>query len=623
MNDLRGSVRQRAFIPLFATLLLVGSCGGGDGRQDGSVDRPVMESGRAPDDGAEDPGAGEGPLGPDGSVMTDGSSAGVPTLTARFVSAVRSACEFSGPLAVQSRGENEILMVTADGTLTAIDPVSGADRWQMSLPAPAGLTAHLVAPPATVPTHRLVLAWQDVSPDWTRMNHHVGVVDLEQRTLDPQFPVLTVTGSKPAYGGSGTISFVPAHAYARSAVAYAELAGRELGLAYVSYGNVRDLPPWHGWIFEVDLEAWRAEGASGAITASMVTTDEDNCGPENSDGSRGMLCGGGIWSHFGPEIVYDPQVPDGFSLFVATGNGALDPTRGDFANSVLRLGRGLRFDAGCDPLLCDGFDSIDPSPACLASCENLFMPRLAAGQSVPDGANRACVGRTLLGCYAALDWDLGASAPAITPVPGGPTVIVQPGKDGSVYLVDATHLGTLYDRAPIMDGCGEQSGHCKADWAGTIVTRPKVVTVDGRVLALVPTFVEDDAHPAGLQALEISVEGGTPHLVPRWQAPAFDTPEAIAAFRNPAGGVTVADVGGDAFAAVVATGPRGQAGTLYWVRVRDGAILQRVQLAGPGQRYAAPLVFGDGLYLPSCQHTGSPDFNEGTAQIEAFTISAP
>ena len=543
------------------------------------------------------------------------------TLSPRFVTPARASCEFSSPLSIVSRGEPEVLIATADGTIAAVDPTTGAEVWSVSLTAPAGFSPHLAAPLVVVDTNRVVLAWQDVLSDWTRANHHLGVIDLEARALDPQFPTLTLAASKPTAGGAGTVNFVPAHAYSRSALAYARLPGHALGLVYASYGNVRDLQPFHGWVFEVDLDEWKAEGAAAAVTASLVTTADDACGAENSDGSRQMLCGGGVWAHRGPQVVYSDLAPDGFELLVPTGNGLLDPTKGDFANAVLRTGHGLAFDPGCDALMCDAFDALSPSEACQASCRNLFMPRLLPAQTVPEGPNRACVGLTFLGCYAALDWDLGASAPAVVALPGGPRVVLQPGKDGSVYLFDAEHMGTLYDRAPIMAGCGEGGGHCTATWAGTIAARPELVTVDGAVLALLPTFVNDDVHPAGLQAIEVSMAGGAPHLVPRWQAPRFDGPESVTAFRGHPGGVAVVDVAGEPFAAVVDNVSPGGRGTLYWVRVRDGEIVQRIQLAGPGQRFAPPLAVGNALYVPSCDHTGTPSFNEGPSNLEAFSIS--
>jgi hypothetical protein len=262
----------------------------------------------------------------------------------------------------------------------------------------------------------------------------------------------------------------------------------------------------------------------------------------------------------------------------------------------------------------------------MASCANLFMPRLLNGQSVPRGAGDACVGKTLLQCYAALDWDLGASAPARVTLPAGQRLVVMPGKDGAVYLFDEDHLGTLYDRAPIMDGCGEGDDTCTADWAGTIVTKPAVATVDGATLALVPTFVFDTTHPAGLQALEIAVDvDGTPRFNPRWQAPSFGSDgtgnaAARAAFRRPPSGVTVTNIGGDTYALVVDTGAPGQQGTLYWIRVRDGAILQTLTMHGPGQRYAPPLLANGNVYLPSCEHTGTPNYNEGPSSLEAFRI---
>ena len=110
-----------------------------------------------------------------------------------------------------------------------------------------------------------------------------------------------------------------------------------LGLVYVSFGNVRDLQPWHGWLFEIDLDAWQAQAQNeiddagdgvnptdpvNPITGTLVTTAaEGDCGAEDSDGPREMACGGGIWAARGPEVIADPASPDGYALLVATGNG--------------------------------------------------------------------------------------------------------------------------------------------------------------------------------------------------------------------------------------------------------------------------------------------------------------
>jgi hypothetical protein len=95
----------------------------------------------------------------------------------------------------------------------------------------------------------------------------------------------------------------------------------------------------------------------------------------------------------------------------------------------------------------------------------------------------------------------------------------------------------------------------------------------------------------------------------------------VSAFRHHAGGVAVIHIAGEPFAAVVDSALPGQLGRLYLVRVRDGEIVQRVTLAGAGQRFAAPLVVDGALYIPSCEHTGVPNFNEGPSHIQAFSIS--
>jgi hypothetical protein len=541
------------------------------------------------------------------------------SLAPLFVTPSRAACTFAGPMAVTSRGEPEVLLATADGTFTGVDPRTGATAWEATLP---GLIPNLVAPPVVV-GHRVVFAWQEVTPDWTRTAHQLGVLDLDARALDPQFPPVTLAAQAAAADGGAPIDFLPAHAFSRAALVHASVPDRVLGLVYAGFGNVRDLQPWHGWLFEVDLDAWQAQGSAAAVSASLVTTAATaDCGPENGDGAKQMACGGGIWAAAGPAVIADPDSPDGFALLVPTGNGLLDPTRASFANAVLRVGRGLAFDPGCDGALCAGFDPTSPGDACAASCQRLFIPRLPAGQLGPAGPAGDCADATLLSCYAKHDWDLGASSPVVVDLPAAGNAparaLLQPGKDGALYLADADRLGTLYDRAPLMPSCAEDGGTCTATWAGTIVTGPALATVDGETLALVPTFISDDRHPAGLKAVTIDVTGAAPVLRPRWQAPPADDPASLSGFRSAPGAVTVVEAGGELYAAF--TDPGVSPAMLYWVRVRDGAVLQRVPLAGGGQRYAAPLAQDGILYVPSCARTGTPTFDEGPSVLEAFTI---
>jgi hypothetical protein len=71
-----------------------------------------------------------------------------------------------------------------------------------------------------------------------------------------------------------------------------------------------------------------------------------------------------------------------------------------------------------------------------------------------------------------MDYDLGATAPVKATLTDGHSVLIQPGKDGGVYLIDADHLGTQYDRLQIADICDTPDDPCKTSWSGMIVTQP-------------------------------------------------------------------------------------------------------------------------------------------------------
>ena len=162
----------------------------------------------------------------------------------------------------------------------------------------------------------------------------------------------------------------------------------------------------------------------------------------------------------------------------------------------------------------------------MASCRDLFIPRLAAGDAPLAPPYGKCEGKSFLECYAAMDMDFGASAPAPVTLPSGRQVMVQPAKDGAVYLIDADHFGTMLDRLVVRDFCGQNGGICCCHWAGTMVTEPLVTEVDGTPVALIPTFYMDDTNPAGVVAIDIVEEGDGASLRHRWHSPAEISPEA-------------------------------------------------------------------------------------------------
>ena len=522
-------------------------------------------------------------------------------------------CTIATPLATTSRDAPILVAATSDGIVLGLSPVDGSELFRVPLPVGDGETSHLAATPALV-GHRLIVAWMGWvgSIDAGRRRHRVGVIDLDTRAFDPAFPTIELAASVPANDGTGDVPFLPAHSYSRSRITTARPFGSTLGRAWVTFGNLRDIQPWHGWVFELDLDAWSSGGTAQA--AVFLTTPEADCGPKGKSGSVDMICGGGVWSPGGPNVSIVDDEPE---LLVATGNGALDLGRRDYANSILRVHPGLDFDPACDPTLCADFDPIDPSLACIESCRDLFVPRLLPGDppfDVPDGR---CDGKTFFECYALTDWDLGANSPARVPLGAGEVVVI-PAKDGGVYLADAGHLGTLHDRLQLTAVCGANGGTCTANWAGTMVTTPAITSApDGTPVAIIPTFVFDQTNPAGIVALDLIEEPGAgPRLRKRWEAPRFDDPEAVSRFREHVGRPAIFAPGGIPHAVVVDPGPDGSDdGILYVVRVEDGAIVGRLGLDGPGRKYLEPIVDDQTVIVGSCEREGG-----GPSHLEAWGL---
>jgi outer membrane protein assembly factor BamB len=522
-------------------------------------------------------------------------------------------CTGASPLLVTSQGEDFVVGVAMDGLVRAFDVDTGALAWSIALPVPDGRVANVTSSPVLFDESHLVIAYQHVVPgSFDRDAHRVVVVDLEARALDPSFPAITPSGSRPTWDGTGIVEFSAAHSFSRAALVHVDVPDRVRGLVYVTYGNIRDIQPWHGWIFELDLDAWAMSGAGAAISSFLLTTAEDDCGTPGHTGSEEMVCGGGVWVPAGAGVRETRG--GGFELLVPTGNGMLDPNRGQFSNGVLRTGRGLAFTHGCTDASCASWDPTDPALACVESCEDLFVPRMEPDDPPLRPASGRCDGMTMFECWGQIDWDFGASTPVVVDVPGGPEVIVAAAKDGAVYVFDADHFGTLYDRLQIADWCGAAGDTCTAEWAGMIVTEPVVTTLDGAPLLLVPTFEFDRTHAGGVVAVRLAMEEGAPHLTRVWSAPSGD--EAIVRFRRHASRPVLTTIGGESVALVWDVGDAATPGRLFAIRVRDGETLGRAELDGPGQRYVRPLVVGDRVWVSSC----AP--GDGAGHLEAYGMSA-
>lgn len=524
-------------------------------------------------------------------------------------------CALASPLPVTVDGALQWVIVTSEGRVASYGR-DGDLVWSFDVPVDEGRQAEMAATPVAI-GELVVIAWQvRDAGDGDRHAHQVAVVNAADGALDPRFPIVTLTASPPASDGSGTVPFLPAHAYSRAALVAGRRAGDQLGLAYVTYGNVQDRQPWHGWVFELDLDAWLAGGPDAAISSVLVVTPERDCGAlPTFDGG----CGGGIWAPAGPYLL---QRDDDFELWLPTGNGQLDLARDDYANTIMRTGPGLQFDPQCDPEACADFDPRAPSEACMASCRDLFIPRLRAGDPPLAPENGRCDDLTFLECYAELDLDLGANSPAPVTLPSGRTVVVLPAKDGAVYLFDAAHMGTMLDRLQLRAFCGDNGGDCTGyNWAGTMVTEPLITEVGGAPVAVIPTFYFDTTNPGGVVALDIVEDGPEVTLRERWSAPERGSDEALERFRQHTGRLALIELDGVAY--VVLADPadaNDRSARLYLIRVDDGEIVERADLDGRGQRYQEPAVDGTRFFLNSCDSPYATP--SGPSHLEAWDVVA-
>ncbi|MEQ1546425.1 hypothetical protein [Methyloglobulus sp.] len=507
-----------------------------------------------------------------------------------------------------SQGRPIVIVPSSDGEITALDGEIGVLEWKINAPVPEGQEAQLISTPVMI-ENKLVILYQCLEKG-VRTSHRMAVIDLVQKKLDETFPVLVLSAEKPAAGGVASVKFKPPTAFSHSALKHTRKVGTEWGFVYAAFGNAGDTQPFHGWLFEIDMDAWKLRGTAQAISNVLLTTPEAECPVTIESGTQEMICAGGIWTPAGPQLY---PTADSFELFVPVGNGQVDLARHDYANTLMRVQPGLQFNPECDAQLCKNFNASQPDYACMSSCKNLFIPRLTASNTFFKPANGECDVKTFWECLAWMDYDLGASAPVKVNLKSGHSVLVQPGKEGAVYLIDANHLGTQYDRLQIVDMCGTPSDPCKAGWMGMIVTQPALTTINDEPVVVIPTFMPDNTHPAGLVALKIVLTDGKPKLQGFWQYPDPASSTAVKKFRSHPSLPVISTLGEDNDA-IVWTVDIGNPGTLYGIRVKDGVVLFEQSLLGTGRQLSAPLIDGNTLYLASTLP------GTGKAMIEAYQI---
>ncbi|MBK7586500.1 MAG: hypothetical protein IPI67_40720 [Myxococcales bacterium] len=528
-------------------------------------------------------------------------------------------CLFGSPLAFERGASSEIIVAVGE-RVVGLEPESGAELYSILLPATGAERPFVISTPVLV-GHRLVVAYHTTEmPGEThkpgrdvmdpRKSQHVAVVDLEARALDASFPLLTLAATAPAFDAGKTVPFRPDHALQRGALTHVPSASG-LGTIVVTFGNGRDLQPWHGWVFELSLDAWQKSGAAAAISLTRVLTPEHDCGPEDESGSRARLCGGGLWAPSGPLLIDADAGPE---LILSPGNGKLDLPRGDYANTLLRVRPGLPFVPECNNQACSNFDADQPALACIESCTNLFVPRVPPDDPPLRPESGVCDGTSLFQCWEKLDY-VGGSTPVVAATPKGTRVLVYPTKEGHVFLVDLAHFGKLYQRKKLVDVCGTKSDGCQADWAGMIVTQPALAQIGAETLLVIPTFMPDTTHESGVFGLALSDGPSGPELEKRWVFPAAGSSAARKRFRWHPSRASVVELAGEQTVWLVEPGTVDQVpGKLLGLRASDGALLIDQPMAGRGFRFVKPLAHRGVLYTPSCNR------DQGAGSLEAHRL---
>lgn len=528
-------------------------------------------------------------------------------------------CTTSSPLVFMGEDGPEIIVGTND-RIVALHPETGSELYSIELPALRDERPFVVSTPVligqklVVAYHTTVAASESQNPGRDlmdkRISQMVAVVDLVAREIDEDFPAVVLSAVEPSADEGHVVPFRADKSLQRGKLVHVPGDEGSLGRVIVTFGNARDLQPWHGWAFSLSLDAWKTDGAAAAVTNVLLVTPEHDCGPEDKSGSRARICGGGLWAPTGPLLV---NRPDGkVDVILAPGNGQLDFSRGNYANTLLRTDAELQFTPGCNETACADFNPDHPSRACVESCDNVFVPRIPEGDPAFAPESGVCEGvDSMFACWEKLDY-VGGSTPAFAES-NGKRLLAYPTKDGHVYLVDADHLGTLYQRKELVKVCGTKDDACKADWAGMIVGQPSVAQVAGKPLLVVPTFMPDSTHTAGVFGLSVEVEGDNARLETRWVFPDPESPEAKTRFRMHPSQATIAQVTEEGHRAVFLVEPAtGQMehGKLLAVRLEDGHLLTDIDKAGRGRRFIEPLVHDGVVYTVSCESDRGRSFLE-------------
>lgn len=220
------------------------------------------------------------------------------------------------------------------------------------------------------------------NPVYTQRVHAISVQTGAEQLGGP----LVISGQVPGTGdGSvgGTVVFNPLIQHNRPALLIVPTAGQDATL-YVGFASHGDQGLYHGWLFAFDADKLKQIGYMNTTPNALT------------DPSGYPIAAGGIWQSGGG------IASDGSSIYFATGNGTFDPTTSAYGDSIVRIAKG-KF-----------------------TVTDFFTP--AEQYALDDSDNDLGSGGVML---------LPASASGKLKM----NLLVQAGKEGSIYLLNTANLG--------------------------------------------------------------------------------------------------------------------------------------------------------------------------------------
>jgi len=342
---------------------------------------------------------------------------------------------------VKGRTRDIIIQASMGNTVYAFDAATGEKLWTHSLGKPivgsrkidawfVNVNWGILSTPTIDVDAGLVYvcAWISVDGTPEKGQHFVAALKLNDGSLPKQ--MLSLEGATYEPAGLPRQKFSSAMRKQRAALSLSQ------GKLYIPFGSIFESSESNrGWLIAVDTQEWRIV----------------NTWTSAADGA-----GGGIWqSGSGP--AFDEQG----NVYVVTGNGDFDPTKGNFGEAVVKLSPDLKVTGWWSPFSDNarsGLTGKTTSEAPLPS--NVTAPMLVghakrmgiehpekintdgadAGAPEPDDAMMAEQVKILLpkvnGVWA--DQDLGAGGAVYA---AATRELLVAGKDGILYSVNADNLG--------------------------------------------------------------------------------------------------------------------------------------------------------------------------------------